>query len=251
MNAITTQPNPRTRKRMNTRQRKTEAERLAKIQQEQRDAIVPAAQRHDVMVIDPATGKPTQTVLRAARVKRDGAAFVRVNPLRNMAEAINRAARDGTACAFSASHFLATRRLVAAWDLVGEGVGLGASDWGSIKGARGTAPTTPAGHHALLAQVEKRREIDAVTVALGAAMWGAVRDMLLSGMSPTAWAAKVGLHHAAAQGYLLAALDRLVEVFGAAEKASAKHVRIRAIGPARAAYSVDAAMVEVGVSNDA
>lgn len=177
-------------------------------------------------------------VLRAARVQRDGVAFIRSNPLRSMAEAINRAAKDGTKCAFTANHFAAASRLIVTWDLVGEGVGLGASDWGSIRGARGTAPTTPAGHSALLAQVERRREIDVVMLAMGAAMWAAIRDMVLSGMSPTAWAAKVGMHHSEATGYLRAALDRLVEAYGAQEPE--RRAKIRTVGPARATYEVQA-----------
>jgi hypothetical protein len=167
-------------------------------------------------------------VLRAARVQRDGVAFIRVSPLAWMAANIERAERDGTEASFSRDHIAAARRLVMAWDEVGDGVGLGASDWGSLRGSRGTAPTEPAGHSSLVAQVAHRMEIEAAREWLGA-LWPCLSDIALRGMSPAAWSAKVGLNRQVGAGYLRAALDRLAEFYRAREKQPERKVRMRAV----------------------
>lgn len=173
-------------------------------------------------------------VLRAARVQRDGAGFNRTDVLSHMAAEINEAREAGTTSMFSTAHFAAAKRLRAAWDAAGDGVGLGASDWGRVGGGRATAPSEQAGHSALVAQVKQRVEIEAAAAWLGG-LWPAVRDMALVGMSASAWGAKVGMDRKAVPGYLRAALDRLVE-FYAAKAEPPRPTKIRTIGPARAAY---------------
>lgn len=172
-------------------------------------------------------------VLRAARVQRDGVAFIRSSPIDHLIARGNAKLERGEAPMFTLAHKLAVDRLLILWDLVAEGVGLGASDWGSIRGARGTAPTTPAGHDSLLDQVGRRVEVEATAAWLGG-LWPIVRDVGLKGVSLAAWAGQEGMNPTAAAGYLKAALDRLV-MMGAQEEPK-RRAKIRTIGPARAAY---------------
>ena len=175
---------------------------------------------------------PDGTVIRAARLVRDGVGFSRADPLLHIVAEVR--AKSG---AFSGAHFRVAKRLRDAWDAVGEGVGLGASDWGKIRSPHGSAPSTPAGHSSLVAQVERRLEIDAAAAFLGA-MWPAVRDMVLVGKSVAAWADGAGLSHDAAVGYLRACLDRAVEWDDKRNPDPVSHAtRIRTIAPARDAYS--------------
>lgn len=220
------------------RNRSAELRRLAKAEAAKRqealdEAIAPAVQRRDVL-------DGSGAVLRAARVKRDGVAFIRSSPIDHLIARGNAKLERGEAPMFTLAHKLAVDRLAVQWDLVGEGVGLGASDWGSIRGPRSTAPTTPAGHDALLDQVGRRIEVEATAAWLGA-LWPIVRDVGLKGMSLAAWSAREGMNPTAAAGYLKAALDRLVTMGAQAEPE--RRPKIRTFGPARVAYS--AALAEV------
>jgi hypothetical protein len=179
-------------------------------------------------------------VLRAARVQRDGVAFIRSNPIDHLIARGAAKLERGEMPMFTLAHKLAVDRLVILWDLVGEGVGLGASDWGSLRGSRGTAPTTPAGHQTLLEQVGRQIEVEATAMWLGG-LWPIVRDVGLKGMSLAAWATREGMNPTAAAGYLKAALDRLIAM--GAQPEPERRAKIRTIGPARAAYD---ARVSVG-----
>jgi hypothetical protein len=208
-----------TAKRQSTRtiarQRAADMRRAAKAEAAQRqeardEAIAPAIQRNAVL-------DGSGAVLRAPRVERDGVAFIRVAPLAWMAANVKRAEDDGTEALFTREHVKCATRLSQAWEAVGEGVGLGASDWGSLRGSRGTAPVTPAGHSALVAQVAQRIEIEAARTWMGSA-WPCLFDIALGGMSPAAWAAKMGKNRQVGAGYLLAALDRLAEYYRARDR---------------------------------
>jgi hypothetical protein len=218
---VTSKPN-RADTRTARRAKASELRRAAKAEAAKRqeaaaEAIAPAIQRNAVL---DASGE----VLRAARVQRDGVAFIRVSPLTWMAANIERHGEDAT---FSKQHFRSAERLVAAWDAVGDGIGLGASDWGSLRGSRGTAPTTPAGHSSLVAQVEQRLEIEAAHTWMGS-LWPCLEDIALRGMSPAAWASKSGMHRQVGAGYVLAALDRLVEFYIARDVQPARKARVQA-----------------------
>jgi hypothetical protein len=185
------------------------------------EAIAPAIQRNAVL---DASG----AVIRAARVQRDGVTFSRADPLKHLADI---AERGGM---FSAAHIAAARRLVVAWDAVGDGVGLGASDWGSLRGTRGTAPMTPAGHSSLVAQVEQRIEIEAAWTWLGG-LWSCLENVVLRGMSLSAWGVKADIGRNAAPGFLLAALVRLVEFYKQRDAVPERRGRMRSVDVVRAA----------------
>jgi hypothetical protein len=190
----------------------------AQRQEDADEAIAPAIQRNAVL---DASGE----ILRAARVQRDGVAFSRADPLKHLADI---AERGGM---FTAQHIAAARRLVTTWDAVGDGVGLGASDWGSLRSARGSAPTTPAGHSALLAQVAQRMEIEGAWTWLGG-LWPCLECVVLRGMALSAWAAKADIGRNAAPGFLLAALVRLVEYYKQLDRAPERTARIRTVAVA-------------------
>lgn len=246
---VTARPEAPKSKRAVTRQRSAEMRRAAREaaegRQEARDeAIAPAITRNAVLdasgaVLRDPNGMvmpdgsvlhaalraddgsvlraPSAGMLRAPRVERDGVAFIRVSPLAWMAANVKRAEEDGTDALFTREHVKCATRLSQAWEAVGEGVGLGASDWGSLRGSRGTAPVTPAGHSALVAQVAQRIEIEAARTWMGSA-WPCLFDIALGGMSPAAWAAKMTMNRQVGAGYLRAALDRLVEYYRARDR---------------------------------
>jgi len=212
------------------KKRKEAKDKADALREEADEMLAPAVQRNAVMTkaIDPETGKSVGVVLRAARVQRDGIAFIRASPLAWMVANIERAELLGTEVSFSRDHIKAAARLATAWDAIGEGVGLGASDWGSLRGSRGTAPMTPAGHSALVAQVAQRMEIEAARTWLGA-LWPCLFDIALGGMSPAAWAVKVKMDRKAGSGYLRAALDRLVEFYREREVEPKRRQKVRAV----------------------
>lgn len=196
----------------------------ARLQEEADEKLAPAVQRNAVMAsaIDSETGQRISVVLRAARVQRDGVTFSRADPLKH----IDVIAEKGGM--FTKQHVHAAKRLVTSWDEVGDGIGLGASDWGSLSGSRGTVPTIPTGYSSLMAQVAQRMEIDAARTWLGA-LWPCVEDVALRGMSLSAWGTKAGIGRNAAPGYLLAALDRLVEFYKAREAEPARRPKVRSV----------------------
>jgi hypothetical protein len=203
----------------------------ARRQEERDEAVAPAAQRNAVLVasVDPDTGEAIQVTLRAARVQRDGVAFIRADPLRCL---VDSAVKGGM---FTAQHVAAAKRLITSWDEVGDGVGLGASDWGSLRGSRGTAPTEPAGHSSLVAQVAHRMEIEAAHAFIGA-LWPCLEGIMLRGMSIATWSARANLNRAATSGYLMAALDRLVEFYRPSAATRGKSAAVRTSAPPRSAY---------------
>lgn len=208
----------RTDTRTARRTKASELRRAAKAEAARRqeaidEAIAPAIQRHAVL---DASG----AVLRAARVQRDGVAFCRADPLKHLADIADKGGM------FTGQHIAACRRLITAWDAVGDGIGLGASDWGSLRGSRGTAPTTPAGYSALMAQVSQRIEIEAAWTWLGG-LWPCLENVVLRGMSLSAWAAKADIGRNAAPGFLLASLIRLVEFYKARDHVPERKAKMR------------------------
>lgn len=207
--------------RATKRARSAELRRAAKLeaakrQEDKDEAITPAAQRQPVLT-------PDGDVLRSARVMRDGVTFIRANPLAQIISGIER----GNSM-FNATHIAAAKRLLNTWDAVGGGIGLGASDWGSLRGARGTAPTTPSGHSALVAQVEQEMELHHVSTCLGA-LWPCLHSIVLEGMSVAAWAGKKRINANAAGGFLLAALSNLVLIYRDRDVPLERRGRVRTV----------------------
>jgi hypothetical protein len=235
MSQTATSPNLTRREQSRLRkQRQRDRQRAlaaaAKQAQKERDEVrdeeqAPAVLRHPVVA-------PDGSVIRAPRLVRDSVGFRHADPLTHIAVEVLGGSKQ-----FTAEQYRAAKQLRDAWDSAGEGVNLGASDWGSIRGPRGTAPMTPAGHSDLVKQVEQRLEIEAAATFLGS-LWTAVRDMMLMGMSVAAWAAKSGKAPDVAKGYLMAALDRLVEFYSAKQERPVV-TRIRTLAPGRDAYSVE------------
>jgi hypothetical protein len=88
----------------------------------------------------------------------------------------------------------------------GEGIGLGKSDYGAMRGGRGTAPMTPPGHESLVSQLRHRAELEGAAAWLGA-LWPVVREVALRGVDVSAYAASVGMDRKVAAGYLRASLQ--------------------------------------------
>jgi hypothetical protein len=214
------------RQRERDRQIREAARKASQDAQERRDEeIAPNAQRTHVTA-------PDGSVARAARLVRDGVGFRRADPLAHIAAEI-----EGGSKMFTASQGAAGARLRVAWDMVGQGIGLGASDWGNIRAPRGTAPMTPAGHDGLVAQMIAQQELEAAATFLGA-LWPAIREMVLVGRSMSSWAAQNDMDRRMVPGYLRAGLDRLVE-FWAPKRENPRLVLIRAIAPGRGEYSLE------------
>lgn len=171
------------------------------------EEIAPAAQRHDVAA-------PDGTVIRNARLERAGAGYIRQNVLPKLS-------------GYPASHVAAASRLLATWDAVAEGVGLGASNWDAMGGSNGGVPTGPAGHSALLAQVAQRQELGAVSAYLGA-LWPATEAIVCKGMPIGAWAIRCSIGPDAASRHLRAGVERLVQ-FYTGQEAPGRPTRMRAV----------------------
>jgi hypothetical protein len=214
----------RTQRKADARAKARRARDAAAAQREQREEdLAPSAQRHAVMSAD-------GDVVREARVRRDGATFIRTSPLRNMLVCGERRTDRGQMAIISLEHVIAAERLMICWDLASEGIGLGKSDYGAARGGRGTAPLAPPGHEALVSQLRHRAELDGARAWLGS-LWPVVRDVALKGVGVGAWAANVGMDRKAASGYLRAGLERLQDFYKSTEITTSG--KIRTIAPLR------------------
>lgn len=190
----------RDRKRAEAEARRiAQAKADAEWQERADEAISPLAQRVPVLAAD-------GTVLRSARVQRNGSTFVRSTPLLHLVS------RSGERPTITGQHMSAAKRLADAWDIAGGGVGIGASDYGGRTGAGGNGGPQDGGM--IWQQIEAQREIEGAAAFLGA-LWPCVRAVVLVGMDVTAFAATASLRREVALGYLRAALDRLVEFYAA------------------------------------
>jgi hypothetical protein len=198
--------------RVAKRQRAADMRRAAKAEaaqrQEDRDeAIAPAITR--TAVLD-ASG----AVLRAPRVERDGVAFIRSSPIRHLVARWKAREADGSRPLITERHLAVCDRLCMAWEEGGQGIGMGASDYGRMSQSRGSA--APDFSPQMLAKIRKQREQRAIFE--GAMTWmGAlspvIRRVVVEGADLSVWAAETATGRNAAPGYLAAALDRLAEFF--------------------------------------
>lgn len=203
-----------------------QAEEQEKRQEEARaEDLAPKVQREPVTAAD-------GTVLRGARVHRSGATFVRSSPLVHL---MNRA---GDNPLITKAHLSAARWLQAQWELAGEGVGLGASNYGDRTSGGGSGLPSDGGF--IWSQVEAQRNIAACQTFLGA-LWPAIMSVVILGMDVTSYAATRKLRREVALGYVAAALDRLAE-FRKPPPAPPIPIEIRAalvVTPAIMAQAVD------------
>jgi hypothetical protein len=80
----------------------------------------------------------------------------------------------------------------------------------------------------LVEQVAQRMEIDVIRVWLGA-LWPCMEAIALRGMSMAAWADKAKMGRNAAPGYLLAAMDRLLEYYRMKDTEPERRQRMRMV----------------------
>ena len=222
--------NPSDRKERNAT-RKAEAraklrrakEVAAALREQREEDLAPAASRHAVVNAD-------GEVLREARVVRSGTTFVRSSPLRHMLARGSKRSDRGELAIIQLEHVLAAERLMIAWDLCSEGIGLGKSDYDSMIGGGRTALLAQPGHAALVSQLRHRAELEGAATWLGS-LWPVVRDVALRGVDVSAWAASVGMDRKAAPGYLRAGLERLCAFWKETEITTSG--KIRTIAPLR------------------
>ncbi len=129
-------------------------------------------------------------------------------------------------------HTDAARRLQLDWEDVGGGLGLGAVDYLRTGGGGGGGAV----NEAMLAQAAMRASLDGAMAHLGA-FGPAVARIVLDCVPVYAWAAQVGKDMEAAIAWLVCALDRLAAFY--APEPRPVRVRIRTVGPSRAAYGID------------
>lgn len=211
-------------------QRRIAAEMAAERQEALDEAIAPSVQRKPVLtrprakpdvveylgkglgqkIMKGAVIDEGGDVLRAARVERDGVAFVRANPLAWIAAKTERG--QGM---FRPEHIAAAKRLVTVWDAVGLGIGPASVDLGMPRATRASAPHTPPQHAALVKQVAQQDEIKLVYNYMRGLwpMWECLHGVVIRGTSPTAWAVSVHIEPKAASGILLSSLALLARVY--------------------------------------
>lgn len=187
------------RQEVSKRQRQAivEAERV-KRQEVADDKGAPKVQRDTIATADGAT-------LRAPRVERDGLTFKRSTPLVHLAKR----SEGMEAPTITAAHVRAANRLARAWEMAGEGIGVGASNYGERLG--GGMPNTME-PPSLGFQLDAQREIASAHAWLGA-LWPAIYAVVIQGMDVTSYAAKAKKDRKLALGYVQASLDRLVEFY--------------------------------------
>ena len=182
---------------------------------EQRDErLAPAAQRRPVVAVSSATGDVI--MLRGPRVERAGYGFVTSSPMRNL---WSRGRRRDTAATVAVprvtdQHLACAERLLRSWNLTAEGVSVpGGFTFDRIGGAPSTGYISPAVLHAVNEQLQHFREWRAARAFLGPPLWDAILNVALLGRDVKSWANSKHWHEVAATGYLIAALDRLVEFY--------------------------------------
>jgi hypothetical protein len=206
-------------------QRQREKQRAARAAAAKEDAkraeiaaeeLAPAGQRHPVLGED-------GEVYRVARVDRAGLTFKKSNPVAYLRKL-------GSA---TWAHQRAAERLVRSWEDGGRGIGRGASLYGER-----TSATPQSGwiSDQVLAQIRYQNrckaEFEAAHSWLGA-LFPAIQAVVLDGIDVTAWSKLARKpdgelqfsSQQVAKGYLLGALDRLVEFYEAVD-------RSREAGPA-------------------
>lgn len=197
----------------------------ARRQEEADEAIAPAIQRQPVL---DASGD----VLRAARVERDGVAFVRSSPLSQIAARMEKGESN-----FRPEHLIAARRLAMSWETVGLGISPASIDLGMPRATRSKAPATPPGHLALVAQVDQQRELHAVCAYLKGVSpsWPCLHAIIIRGLSPTAWAKEFHIEAKSASGVLWMSLSLLVRIYADIDpKVPPTRHRLRTWAPERA-----------------
>lgn len=223
----------RAAKRAASAQRRKEAQLAAARLQEQKDEdLAPAVQRQAITrrVYDEETGRDVEQIIQAPRLERAGVGFIRSDPIKHLAARGEARTERGEVAIIDGRHVKAANRLRSLWDAVGEGIGVGASDWGRLPSMRGTVPTEQGGHTALLAQVKMQSELEACAAFLGGA-WPCVRDIALRGVTVDSWSGRMGWDRSISTGYLRAGLDRLIEHFSEQEPERKSKIRSIEFGP--------------------
>lgn len=173
-----------------------------KMQEERDEKISPAAQRN--AVVD-ATG----AVLRGPRVVPDGVTFIRSNPIRRMYE-IGKG--KGDAALIRKHHWETAERLQWAREH-GQHVGQVPSSLGErVAGAITTGWISDTKLKALGYQTRMGWEFAGASVFLGA-LWPIVERIALDGADVATVAVETCRSPDVTRGYLVAALDRLVEYY--------------------------------------
>jgi hypothetical protein len=187
-----------------------EADRARKVEAAAED-IAPASQRHPVV--------SAGLVLREARLVPDGVTFRRASPLSAMSRSSITPPRERAA-----------DRLLRAWEDGGQGVGVGAVQYGERTSGEVTTGWISDGVIAKLAyQTRCRDEYAAAMVSLGSSA-PIVRAVVLEGVSVDMWSLRNAgdcPNAQVARGYLLAGLDRLVDFYVARARAAGVERRER------------------------
>jgi hypothetical protein len=97
-----------------------------------------------------------------------------------------------------------------AWHETSQGIGLAPPP---LERAGGSSHDRDGMHRAVLAQIATKREWQTARIYLGPALWRAIDAVVLHGADVTAWASGEDRDPKIALGYLIAALDRLVEYY--------------------------------------
>ena len=204
------------RKAARQQRHQQDAERRARVKREaaeteeaRQEAIVPAASRKAVLT-------PSGAVLRAARITPAGPAFIKSSALAHLFK------RN---VGVTAGHLVAAQHLLDAYDIAGEGVGIGASNYGErLGGGIAKSGISEGKHAALLRQTEAEAEVDAAKWFLGRS-WRIVRGVVLAGCSLEVWAAAQNppIYAKVVTKRLITALNRLVRFYrGPGAKATGK-----------------------------
>jgi len=187
----------------------------ARIEEARQEAVAPAVQRHAVLLYK------NGPVLRAARIRAGGPAFVRSSALAHLAK---------RSPLITAGHVVAASRLQQAWEEGGAGVGMGASNYGERTGRmtpHGFQPgAIPAG---LLRQTNARDECCAAQWFTGRS-WPIIRGIVVEGMDATVWASRCRpqISPQTAVDRLAEALSRLVKFYARVQR-PAPASKIRAV----------------------
>lgn len=181
--------------------RAAEQERARK-EEDRQEAISPAAQRN--AVVD-ASG----SVLRGSRVVPDGITFIRSNPIKRMYE-IGKG--KGDAALIRKPHWEAAERLQWAREH-GQHVGQVPSSLGErVAGDVTTGYISDTKLKALGYQTRMQREFAGALIFLGA-LWPIVARIALDGADVVTVSVETRRSPDVTRGYLVAALDRLVEYY--------------------------------------
>jgi hypothetical protein len=212
--------------------RRAEHKQLLAEQREQRDeAIAPAAQRKPVV-------SPDGDILRGARIVRDGAGFRVANSVRTMLERQRKVPDDGAVTGVLKIHIAVTDRLIRAWHIAGETVGMARPSFDHVRGAGSTGFIADAVIDAINVQMQAKAELAAARQFVGKSLWVPIDACVIRGVDVTAWAASSGDNRQRAAGYFVAALDRLVEFYLTAQKVRGRGDQMRYTPAAQATHTI-------------